>query len=333
MIIDLQRFIEQEKAHWAGLEQIIDRLDNDPGQGLSLEEAKRLHYLYQRTSADLAKVATFASDPETHRYLESIVAKAYGEIHETRGREPGIHPLRWLFLTFPRTFRRHIKAFWLALLVTLLGFSFGGAAVSFDPQAKEILIPFSHLQQDPTERVAREEKSDEDRLRGIKISGASWYMTHNTQVGILTMALGISWGIGTLVLLFYNGVLLGAVALDYIRAQETTFMLAWLSPHGVIEIPAILLAGQAGLVLAGALIGWESRIPLQVRLRESSKDIVTLSFGVALMLGWAGVVESFISQYHAPILPYSLKLSFSLFELSMLALFLARSGAKETNGA
>ena len=51
-------------------------------------------------------------------------------------------------------------------------------------------------------------------------------------------------------MLFYNGVILGAVAVDYVRAGETKFLLGWLMPHGVIEIPAILIAGQAGFMLA-----------------------------------------------------------------------------------
>ena len=70
------------------------------------------------------------------------------------------------------------------------------------------------------------------------------------------MATGITWGAGTLILLFYNGVILGAVAADYIAGGQGVFLAGWLLPHGSIEIPAILLGGQAGFILAGALIGW-----------------------------------------------------------------------------
>ena len=31
----------------------------------------RFHQLYERTAADLAKIATFSSEPETRRYLET----------------------------------------------------------------------------------------------------------------------------------------------------------------------------------------------------------------------------------------------------------------------
>ena len=91
-----------------------------------------------------------------------------------------------------------------------------------------------------------------------------------------------------MMLLFYNGVILGAVALDYIPGGQTVFLLGWLLPHGVIEIPAILVGGQAGLVIAHALIGWGDRSSRAERLRHVSRDVVTLAGGVAVMLVWAG---------------------------------------------
>jgi uncharacterized membrane protein SpoIIM required for sporulation len=151
-------------------------------------------------------------------------------------------------------------------------------------------------------------------------------MTNNIKVSISTLALGITWGIGTLITLFYNGVILGAVALDYILAGESVFLLGWLLPHGAIEIPAILLAGQAGLVLAGAMIGWGESIPMRERLRAVGSDLVTLIGGVALLLVWAGVVESFLSQYHEPVIPYGIKIGFGVIELILLVVFLGRCG-------
>lgn len=328
MIIDLRRFITEEQPFWTELEAVLDRIEEYPDRRMTLDGAKRFHYLYQRTSADLARIATFSAEPDTHRYLESLVARAYGEVHETRGRRRTA-PKTWFLESFPRTFRRHVRAFLLSLAVTVAGFAFGGLAVTLDPDAKEVLLPFSHLQGNPSERVAEEEKTVHDELRGRKITGATWYMTHNTRVSILTIALGVTYGVGTVIMLFYNGAILGAVALDYVQAGQSTFLLAWLSPHGVIEIPAILLAGQAGLVLAGALIGSGKNAPLRTRLRSVSGDLTTLCFGVAVLLVWAGFIEAFVSQYHEPILPYSFKIGFALVELFLLVLLLARAGVRD----
>ena len=308
---------------------MLNRMENNPTADLPLPQVQRFHQLYERTAADLAKLTTYSSEPETRRFLEHLVARAYGEIHETREKHRRLYPLQWFFKTWPQTFRRHIRAFYLSLAITIVGCAFGGLAIAFDPNSKEVLMPFSHLMQDPAKRVAEEENSTHDRLQGYKASFSAQLMTHNTEVSIFTLALGMSWGVGTIIMLFYNGVILGAVAVDYIHAGETKFLLGWLMPHGVIEIPAILIAGQAGLMLAYALIGRGSRAPLRMRLREISGDVTTLIFGVGLMLVWAGFIEAFLSQYHEPIIPYNVKIAFGSIELQLLYLFLSRSGKHE----
>lgn len=328
MIINLQKFITEERSYWLELEAVLDRLEKKPEYRLKLGHLERFHYLYQRASADLAKISTFSAEPNTRLYLESLVGRAFGEIHETREKPHRLRPLHWFFTTFPQTFRRHIRAFWISLTVIMVGAAFGGFTIIVDSSTKQILLPFSHLQGDPSDRVKKEEGVDTDRLKGAKTSFSSFLMTHNTKVAIFTLALGMTWGIGTLIMLFYNGVILGAVAVDYILAGETSFLLGWLLPHGAVEIPAILLAGQAGIVLAGALIGWGKPIALRMRLRQISNDLVTLIFGVALMLVWAGIIEAFFSQYHAPVMPYHIKIAFGVFELMILALFLGIAGRK-----
>jgi len=327
MIIDLPRFIATERPNWEELEKFLARLNASPGACLTLDEIRRFHLLYERAAADLSRITTFSSEPETRKYLEALVARAYGEIHETRGRRARLHPLRWFFQTLPRTFRRHFRAFALSVAITLAGCLFGAFAVALDPDAKAVITPFPHLLQDPAKRVADEEKAVDDRLEGAKSAFSAQLMTHNIRVALLVLALGMTFGVGTTIMLFYNGVILGAIALDYVRAGQTTFLLGWLLPHGSIEIPAILIAGQAGFLLAGALIGWGRRVPLSTRLREIGGDIVTLIAGVGLMLVWAGLVESFLSQYHEPVFPYWAKITLGLIELGLLGFFLMRSGA------
>jgi uncharacterized membrane protein SpoIIM required for sporulation len=327
MIIDLQRFLTAGRPYWSELETQLRKLDNDPSRRMDLEHVKRFHYLYQRASADLAQLATFAAEPELRRYLETLVARAYGEIHETREKRGRFRPFNWFITVFPQTFRRRIGAFKVSFAVTLVGCLFGALALNFDPDSKAVVIgPFRHLLGDPSERVAREESAVVDHLSGKKASFSSALMQNNIRVSITALVLGISWGIGTVIMLFYNGVILGAVALDYVQAGQTVFLLGWLMPHGVIEIPAILIAGQGGIVLAQALIGYGSRATLKTRLRAVTPDLATLIGGVAVMLVWAGFIEAFLSQYHKPVMPYSVKIAFGTVELILLWLFLTRSG-------
>ncbi|MGD1090463.1 MAG: stage II sporulation protein M [Bryobacteraceae bacterium] len=327
MILDLARFIETERPYWTALEKALAWLEL-PDRTMSIRDIENFHRLYQRASSDLAKITPLASESELKRYLEWLVSRAYAEIHEVRDRRK-FRPWLWFTRDVPRTFRRHARAFQLAVALTLVGSAFGALATWLDPEAKAVIMPFEGLQVSPAERVAREKEMQGRQLAGRKGQFSAELMTHNTQVALTAVALGMTFGFGTVVVLFYNGVMLGAVALDYIRGGQGIFLLGWLLPHGVIEIPAILIAGQTGFVIAYALIGWRSRLPRAERLRAVARDVVTLAGAAALMLVWAGIVEAFLSQYHEPVIPYSLKIAFGLVEAALLSLFLSRAGTQQ----
>ena len=324
MIIDLPRFVAAERPYWDELHGLLAAMENAPERRMTLPEIQRLHYLYERCSADLSRLDTFATDPALRVFLESLVSRAYSEIHETRA--PMKFSLKNAVLAFPRAFRRHLGAFRLSVAVTVLGCAFGWFAVHQDPRAKAILLPFSHLSGSPTERVRHEESTSGDRLKGVKATFGAQLMTHNIQVTILVFALGLTWGFGTIVELFFNGVILGAVCADYIASGQGEFLTGWLLPHGAVEIPSILLGGQAGFILANALIGWGGRTSRADRLRAAAHDLFAIMAGAACMLVWAGTIESFVSQYHQPVMPYALKIAFGVCELAGLTIFLGWAG-------
>src|SRR4029077_4965305 len=91
-----------------------------------------------------------------------------------------------------------------ALLLTIFGALFGGAAVAFDPDAKAAIAPFPHLLQNPAERVKEEESRTNPLLASSKSRFSAALITNNTKVSILALALGVTWGIGTSILLLYK---------------------------------------------------------------------------------------------------------------------------------
>jgi len=326
VILDVARFVENGRPQWRALEKTLDWLESDPYRKMTVADLEKFHELYQRVSADLAKVATLGSEGELRTYLEWLVSRAYAEIHETRDRRR-FRPWRWITAEFPRAFRRHIRAFALSVALTVVGAAFGAIALKIDSEAKAVIMPFEALMESPAERVAKEQQERGRNLAGNKGRFSAQLMTHNTQVALMTVALGITFGFGCVVMLFYNGVILGAVAYDYVHGGQSIFLLGWLLPHGVIEIPAILVGGQAGFVIAYALAGWGSRASRADRLRAVRRDVVALAGGLAAMLVWAGIVEAFLSQYHEPMISYGMKIAFGVVEASLLTLFLARAGA------
>jgi uncharacterized membrane protein SpoIIM required for sporulation len=216
----------------------------------------------------------------------------------------------------------------------LLGCAFGGLAVRYDPASVDVLLPSDYLR-NPEQRVREEEQAlaqgegqgqpQHPHSTQIEAAFSGRLISHNIQVALLVAALGVTFGIGTALLLFENGVLLGAVAVHYMQRGFGLFMTAWLLPHGVFEIPSILIAGQAGFYLARLLLHRrEDRNP-----RQSMREWLVLVAGLAMMLVWAGIMEAFFSQHHAPVMPYGFKVTVAGAELLLLTLYLLLIGNRK----
>jgi uncharacterized membrane protein SpoIIM required for sporulation len=329
VILDLERFQAQARPRWRDLESLLAALENRPDRRLNPAEAEQLQELYAQTAADLNRVAHGSLAHELRRYLERLVARAYAELYYAPPTRSEIwHPRRWLriFTAFPETFRRHARYFALSVLITVLGCAFGGLAARYDPASIDVLLPADYLR-NPGQRVHEEEQGTGRHLDSTQIEAAfsAQLIKHNIEVALLAAALGVTFGIGTALLLFENGVLLGAVAVHYTQQGFGLFMTAWLLPHGVFEIPSILIAGQAGFYLARLLL----RRREDRKVRQSMREWLVLVAGLAMMLVWAGLMEAFFSQHHEPVLPYGFKVAVAAAELVLLTIYLLMTGRRD----
>ena len=331
MIADLKNFIEKERPYWQKLEFELKRITDGVADLSDLAYAKTLLSLFQRTSSDLARIQGFSAEPELRGYLENLVGTAYAEIHSVTRDSRGFRPWQWLTQTFPQTFRRQIWGFNISFTLTLVGALVGALLLMLDLDNRRSIYAFSYLaDMTPRERVSMEETPvDHNRIDGHQATFSAQLMQNNITVSFFALALGSAWGLGTVVLLFFNGVQVGGVIYDYVQDGQSMFVAGWLLPHGSFEIPAILIAGQAGMILGRAIIGWGTAEDLRGRLRLILPEVATLAGGASVMLVWAGIVESFFSQYHAPIVPYSVKISFGTVELISVIAFFSLSGRKK----
>ena len=321
--MDLARFIEDRRPDWRRLDDLLRQADRDGLSRLDIEEARELGRLYRAASADLLRARSRAGSAELVEYLNALVAKAHGRLHVGRG-------ARWLDVRsffasgFPRLFRRERLAIGLAAVFFVSGALFGAGAMSLDPGAWGYLMDHQHRYLDPDGRVERE------AVRGTAGAGAqaafsAFLFTHNIRVAILAFAVGLLGGVLTAVVLFYNGVLLGALAQSYHAQGHALFFWAWILPHGLPEITAIFIAGGAGFVLGRAILK-PGRRTRKDALRVEGRRGAMLLLGLAPILVVAGVIEGTISQWHEPILPSWFKLLFAFAFFSLLCLYLLRAG-------
>jgi len=133
-----------------------------------------------------------------------------------------------------------------------------------------------------------------------KFMFASFLFSHNLTVSLLALAAGILAAAPTVVLMVYNGMLLGAFAAIHYRAGIHAEFWAWILPHGVTELFAVVLCGGVGLMLGSAVLapGWNTRAE---NLRRAGRQAALTAIGVAAMLVLAAIVESYLRQSHMSI--------------------------------
>lgn len=306
---DVNRFLAERRPEWDALETLLARVESKGLGSLGIDGARRFGKLYRSVSSDLIRARTELVDASVTDYLNDLVARSYAHIHAGSGQR-GRHILRFFLEGYPRLVREEWKAITISALLLLSGAVVGATAVALDPDALGVLIPEQHQAWTPEERIARD--TEHGSHSGENAAAfSSFLFTHNIQVSFLVFTLGITFGVGTVSTLFYNGVPLGALAMQYHQAGQDLFFWAWILPHGIPELTSIFVAGGAGLVIARGLL-----LPGRRRRRDAlvheARRASRLVVGTMPVLIGAGLIEGSISQLHEPIVPYWLKLLFAL---------------------
>lgn len=306
---DVNRFLVERRPDWEALEALLAQVEVKGQRSLGIEGARRFGKLYRSVSSDLIRARTELVDASVTDYLNDLTARSYAYVH-AGSHERGRHVLRFFIEGFPRLFREEWKAIALAGCLLLAGGAVGATAVAFDRDALGVLIPEQHRAWTPEERIAQ------DRERGAHSGDqaaqfSSFLFTHNIKVSFLVFALGVTFGVGTVSVLFYNGVPLGALAMQYHEAGQGLFFWAWILPHGIPELTSIFIAGGAGLLLARGLLVPGRRTRRDALVHEARRA-ARLVVGAMPILVVSGFIEGTVSQLHAPVVPYWLKLVFAL---------------------
>ncbi|MCY1015421.1 stage II sporulation protein M [Pyxidicoccus sp. MSG2] len=307
--MEMAEFIESRRPRWEKLEALLDRSESHGLRGLSLDEARSLGKLYRAVSSDLLWVRARSGSADVSAYLNDLVGRAYALTYP--GRRPRFADV-WGFVArgFPALMRREWRMYVASVLLLLAGTGFGYLGMLVDPDAAHYLVPAEHLNLDPVKRAA-DEAAGEGMTAGQQAQFTTFLFTHNIQVAFLAFALGITMGLGTAVMLFTNGLFLGALAQVYAAKGMAGWFWAWILPHGIPEITAICIAGAAGLVIARGLVAPRGLRRGQA-LRQEAVTAVKLLFGTLALFVLAGFIEGTISQIHPPKLSVAFKVSFAL---------------------
>jgi len=285
----VDEFYQSRKNDWEALSHLLDVCQNDMRR-LSESQVRDISRLYRAATSDLALAKRDFPRNEITVYLNQLVARAHAVVYRS---EPLALKRLWHFATkgFPRLFRETwVFTFLAAVLFVLPGIASGFATYANPKLATALLPPGAHRLIGVVE--------DKELWIDIPVEerpyAASFIMTNNIQVSFLAFASGLTAGLMTLWVLFFNGLMIGTLtgltAFHGIGFELWTFVIG----HGVIELSIIFIAGGSGLML-----GWAILRPGLMRRRDAlaqaARKAVYLLLGAVPWLVIAGTIEGFIS--------------------------------------
>jgi uncharacterized membrane protein SpoIIM required for sporulation len=291
-------FVTRNRPDWDELERLLARGRRSVGR-LSPEELYRLDVLYRRVAIHLAQVRTRTRDERLAAYLNQLAAAAHAVIYLPPRQGILSNIAIFAALGFSECVARNWRAH--AISAALV---FAGAILAYHASSHDVLAAYAlampgdpRLPGTPRERLLEYLQHGQDMGSGTKSFFASSLFTHNLKVGLVAMGLGVLAGVPTVILMLYNGMILGAFVAVYVKAGLGLDVCAWILPHGITEITAIILCGGIGLVLSSAVIspGLKTRAEALV---EAGAEAGRTAIGVAGMLVLAAFIESFIRQSH-----------------------------------
>ena len=285
-------WLEKRKSHWLRLEHLLDQSHKQGLKSLTRSELQEMGLLYRQAAADLSAVR---EDPTAQYYARSLnllLARAHNTIYSGEKSSP-FRILHFYRYTYPEIFRRQLPLVMTAFAVFVLGAIVGLLVTATKPDFMRAFLG-PHM-------MASLERHEmwTHSIVAVRPYESSRIMTNNMSVAFVAFASGISAGILTLLLLFFNGILLGVIGVACWYYGMSLGLWSFVAPHGVLELPAIFIAGGAGLLVAKGML-FPGLLPRRDSIARAGTEAVRLLVGTIPILIIAGTIEGFISPSGLP---------------------------------
>jgi uncharacterized membrane protein SpoIIM required for sporulation len=288
----LSHFTASRQARWSELERLLARSEGNGLRQFTSADIESMGQAYRQVVSDLAIAQRDFPDDQLTLWLNGLATRAHLRLY--RAPAPSWRRVgRFFWTDFARRFRAAAP-----YLVTAGALLFGPALVAYigallDPTLRDVLVPAQMRQ------VMQNGRTWTDIQPAMRPGMATLIFTNNIQVAFLAFAGGVLFGLGTVYVLVTNGLLLGAVLGAAQFYGVTPLLLAFISPHGYLELTCIVIAGAAGLMMGDALL----RPGLLMRreaVARAARRAVELVVGAAPVLITAGIIEGFVSPSELP---------------------------------
>lgn len=291
-----RRFRAEREGDWIEFERLLTTIEKGSAASLSSDELLQLPVLYRATLSSLSIARATSLDRAMLDYLEGLAKRGYFVIYGVRTSR-----MRRLGKFFAHDWPAAVRSLWketiIIALVIILGAASSWALVASDPQWFFQFVPegmSSGRDPNATAEYLRSTLFDppgDEPLHRF----ATFLFTHNSQVSILSFALGFAFGLPTMMLEFYQGLSLGAMLAVFAGKGLGLEFGGWLFIHGTTELFAAALSGAAGLRIGTAVVFPGARDRMTAA-SMAGRTAGTAMVGVIIMLIFAGLLEGFGRQ-------------------------------------
>jgi uncharacterized membrane protein SpoIIM required for sporulation len=310
-----QEFVRRHEGEWQALEGALQ-------EKAAAGDVLALPARYRQVCQHLALARERHYPPALVERLNRLVVQAHHRLYQAREPLAGLVS-SFLLRDFPALVRRHSGLFWLSALFFYGSFIAMALAVWFYPAVIYSVMDASQVREfenmyDPSRRTIGFNRDDAGDFMMF-----GYYIQHNIGIGFKTFAGGMMAGVGSLVILLFNGISIGAVAGHLTRVGYNETFWSFVCGHGAFELTAIVLCGMAGLMLGRALVA-PGRLTRAEALRVQARSAVRIIYGATLFLVLAAMLEAFWSSSTA--IPPEVKYAVAAVLWSSVTLYLLFAG-------
>jgi uncharacterized membrane protein SpoIIM required for sporulation len=314
--MNIRRWIARREPNWQRLDALLRQVEKKGLKSLKASEIREFASLYRSVSADLARARTNQVGNILVQNLQQLTSRSYSQIYQGSRRQEWQAVMefgRWGFPTMVQeTFGYTAVATAIFLLGALIAWWFSWQ----DPMFMSLIVPEALI-----EKVRDRHELWMGSILGKEPVESSNIMINNISVSFKAVAGGITGGAFTIFILAFNGLLIGAIATLVGQNNLAYPFWAFVFPHGSLELPAIFLAGGAGLLIARGMLfpGQYTRVEAIKFYGYKASQLV---FGIVPMLIIAGTIEGFYSP--SPVVPNPLKYLAGVGLFTLLVIYFSR---------
>lgn len=277
-------FVKTNLSRWQEFEKLVE----DP----SKTNPDRLSDLFVQVTDDLAYAKSHYPDSKTLTYLNGLASKVHAGIYKNR-KEDKSRIKTFALYELPEVMYRGRKYLLVAFLYFVFAAMVGAFSLENDEGFARLILGDSYVNM----TLNNIERGDPMAVYKDSPSFGMFIMIaiNNIKVSMIAFAAGIFFALGTLLVLFRNGMMVGVFQYFFVKQGLGlySFLSIWI--HGTLEISAIVIAGGAGLMMGQRMLfpGTYSR---GLAMRQGARDGIKVIIGLMPVFLLAAFFESYFTR-------------------------------------